>query len=60
MPDWLRAFAANQPITQSVDAIRDLTQGVYAASPKALSAIAWSLGILAVSACLTLWRFERA
>jgi ABC transporter DrrB family efflux protein len=60
MPDWLRVFAANQPITQSVDAIRDLTQGVYAAGPDVRAAIVWSLGILAVSAALTIWRFERA
>jgi ABC transporter DrrB family efflux protein len=60
MPHWLRLFAANQPITKIVDAIRDLTQGVYAAGPAALSAIVWSLGILSVSALLTVWRFDRA
>ena len=59
MPDWLRAFAANQPITQVVDAIRELTQGVHDATGPTVRALLWSLGILLVSAGLAVWRFNR-
>ncbi len=30
MPGWLQAFAANQPVTVMVDAVRTLTQGAAA------------------------------
>jgi ABC-2 type transport system permease protein len=48
MPSWLRPFAANQPVSQVVDAIRALLAG---ASPGAAAwhSIAWSAGILVVS-----------
>jgi ABC transporter DrrB family efflux protein len=57
-PGWLRTFADAQPVTRVTDALRELTSG--AASAHALpSALAWSLGILLVSAALATWRFRR-
>ncbi len=52
MPDGLRWFAEHQPVTQVVDSIRALTQGVAPATEPTLLAIGWSLVILAVSAFL--------
>ena len=57
-PSWLRAFADNQPITQVVDSIRALTQGVDPATGPTLRALAWSAGILIVCAVLSVRRFR--
>lgn len=59
MPHWLGSFAAHQPVTQVVDALRVLTQGTGPAAPAVLAALAWSLGILVVSATLGVRRFRR-
>ena len=57
-PGWLRAFADVQPVTRVTNALRALTSG--AANAHAVpSALAWSLGILVVSAVLATWRFRR-
>ncbi len=58
MPDWMKAFAEVQPMTQVVNAVRDLTLGLdlYAAE---LPAILWSIGILAVFFPLGLWLYNR-
>lgn len=47
MPEWMRIFAENQPMTQVVNAVRDLTLGtrLYAAE---LAAVVWSLAFLVV------------
>jgi ABC-type polysaccharide/polyol phosphate export permease len=58
MPSWLRAFAEYQPITQVVDSIRALTQGVEPATAPTLRALAWSAGILLVCATLAVRRFR--
>jgi ABC transporter DrrB family efflux protein len=58
MPSALRWFAEHQPITQIVDAIRALTQGVQPATDPTLKAIAWSLAILVVSAVLATRRLR--
>ena len=58
MPSWLRAFAEYQPITQVVDSIRALTQGVEPATAPTLRALAWSAGILLVCAALAVRRFR--
>jgi ABC-2 type transport system permease protein len=58
MPSWLRAFADNQPITQVVDSIRALTQGIDPATGPTLRAIAWSAGILIVCAFASVRRFR--
>lgn len=58
MPGWLHGFAAHQPITPVIEATRALFAG---ASPgtDALVAIAWCVGIIAVSAVLTAYLFPR-
>ncbi|QDO89387.1 ABC transporter permease [Ornithinimicrobium ciconiae] len=58
MPGWLQGFAAHQPITPVIEATRALFAG---ASPgtDALVAIAWCVGIIAVSAVLTAYLFPR-
>jgi ABC-2 type transport system permease protein len=58
MPSWLRPFAANQPVSQVVDAIRALLAG----GPPGAAAwysIAWSAGILVVSVVLAGTLFRR-
>jgi ABC-2 type transport system permease protein len=57
-PGWLRAFADAQPVTRVTDALRELTSGAPSAHAVP-SALAWSLGILLVSAALATWRFSR-
>jgi ABC-2 type transport system permease protein len=60
MPGALRAFANAQPVTQVANALRALTHGTGSAGPAALHAVAWSVGILVVSAALASWRFRKA
>jgi ABC-type multidrug transport system permease subunit len=60
MPDWLRAFANAQPVTQVIDALRAATQGTGGAGASMLQALAWSVGILIVAATLALRRFRYA
>jgi ABC-2 type transport system permease protein len=57
-PPWLRTFAENQPVTQAVDSIRALTQGVDPATGPTLRAFAWSAAILVVCAVLSVRRFR--
>ena len=59
MPAGLRAFANAQPVTQVANALRQLTHGHGFAGHAPLSAVAWSLGILIVSALLASWKFRR-
>lgn len=59
MPSWLRTFADNQPITQVVDSIRALTQGVEPATAPTLRAVAWSAAILIVCAALAVRQFRK-
>ncbi|MEO6295319.1 MAG: ABC transporter permease, partial [Candidatus Limnocylindria bacterium] len=58
MPDWMRIFAENQPMTLVVNAVRDLTLGtnLYAAG---LPSVIWSVAILVVSFPLGLWLYNR-
>jgi ABC-2 type transport system permease protein len=60
MPGWLRTFADAQPVTKVVDALRALMDGTGSAGAPALSALAWSAGILVVSAVLATWRFRKS
>ena len=53
-----RAFADNQPITQVVDSIRALTQGIDPATGPTLRALAWSAGILIVCGFASVQRFR--
>lgn len=58
MPDWMRVFADNQPMTLVVNAVRDQTLGLdlYAAE---IPAIIWSIGTLVVFFPVGLWLYNR-
>ena len=58
MPQWMRVFAENQPMTMVVNAVRDLTLGtnLYTAE---LPSVLWSVGILLVSFPLGVWLYNR-
>jgi ABC-2 type transport system permease protein len=58
MPDWLRGFAAHQPITPLADALRALLLGRPAGS-NAWVALAWCAGIVAVSVVAASGLFAR-
>jgi ABC-2 type transport system permease protein len=51
MPSWLQGFASSQPATAVADTLRALFSGAPAGS-NTWHAIAWSLGIIAVSVVL--------
>lgn len=57
MPGWLQAFAAHQPVTAVVNAVRGLTSGTVPASDVAIAA-AWTMAIfvLAVPVAVALYR----
>jgi ABC transporter DrrB family efflux protein len=48
MPDWLQWFADRQPMTLVMNEVRDLTLGIDVYNAE-LAAVAWCIGILAVS-----------
>jgi ABC-2 type transport system permease protein len=48
MPGWLQGFAAHQPASEVIAALRGLLLHGSAGSA-AVPAVAWSLGIIAVS-----------
>jgi ABC-2 type transport system permease protein len=58
MPSWLQGFAANQPVTAVIDAVRALLSGAPVGS-SAWHAVAWSVGIMAVSVTLAGALFQR-
>jgi ABC-2 type transport system permease protein len=58
MPGWLQAFAAHQPVSVVIDATRALMTGGPTAGPVA-SALAWSIGLLAVFAPLAVRRYRK-
>ena len=66
MPGWLQVFAAHQPLTYMVDAVRSLTLGPHAAvllghpgSYYVTRALIWALAILAISLPLAIARYRR-
>lgn len=66
MPGWLRGFAENQPVTVMMDAVRTLTQGEAAetmlghgSGHYVARALAWTAGIITVSAVIAVTRFNR-
>ena len=65
MPDWLRTFADNQPITVTANALRGLILGEGALLPgqtvtgQVLAAVAWAVGILAIFAPLAVRQYRR-
>ena len=67
MPDWLAAFASNQPVSAVADAARVLMLGEVGeqvvgktTGEALLFAVAWILGILAVAMPLAVRRYRRA
>ncbi len=48
MPSWLQGFARHQPVTAVIDSLRALLSG-HAPGSAAVSAVAWSVGIIVVS-----------
>jgi ABC-2 type transport system permease protein/oleandomycin transport system permease protein len=59
MPGWLQAFAANQPVSVTVDAARALMLGGPTTSP-VLQSLAWSTAILVVFGALAVGRYRRS
>jgi len=58
MPDWLRPFAENQPVTIIINAVR----GLLLNTPKTstiLEALAWCVGILIVFIPVAVWAYGR-
>jgi ABC-2 type transport system permease protein len=67
MPSWLQAFAAHQPITYMVDAVRALTQGRPAeallghpAEYWVIGSLLWAVGIVAVFAPVAVLKYRRS
>jgi ABC-2 type transport system permease protein/oleandomycin transport system permease protein len=63
MPGWLQAFAVHQPVTQVVNATRELMLGGHSAlwsMSNVWQALAWSTGFLVVLAPLAVLRYRRA
>ena len=58
MPGPLQAFADHQPVTATVNAVRALLNGGPTAG-KVLSAVAWSLAVVAVFAPPSVRRYRR-
>ena len=57
MPDWLQAFARNNPITHVINAIRAMTQGGPVWHDLWIS-LAWIVGILMVFVPLSVRRYR--
>jgi ABC transporter DrrB family efflux protein len=63
MPGWLQAFANNQPVTYTINAMRALAIGPAAHQPleaNLLKSLAWLVGIFAVFAPLSVRAYKRA
>jgi ABC-2 type transport system permease protein len=58
MPDWLQAFANINPVTLTVNAVRELWLGTPAGND-ILWSIAWSVGLGAIFAPLATLRYRR-
>ena len=66
MPGWLQVFAAHQPLTYMVGAVRGLTLGQDAhavlgqpTSYFVVRALIWAAAIVAVSLPLAVWKYRR-
>jgi ABC transporter DrrB family efflux protein len=58
MPNWLRLFAENQPMTMVVNAVRSFTL-TGTASSEVIPAILWSMAVLVACFPLGLWLYSR-
>ncbi|HVA59257.1 MAG TPA: ABC transporter permease [Mycobacteriales bacterium] len=59
MPGWLQAFADVQPVSVTMNAVRDLLLG-RPAYHDVWQAIAWALGILVVGAAIAIRKYRRS
>jgi len=59
MPGWLQVFAAHQPVTITVNAVRALVLGGPTLTP-VVESLAWSVGLVAVLAPIAVARYRRA
>jgi len=63
MPGWLQAFAIHQPVSQVIDASRQLMLGGKSnlwSMSDVWQSLAWSAGILIIVAPIAVWRYRRA
>lgn len=63
MPGWLQAFAIHQPVSQVIDATRELMLGGHSAlwsMSNVWQSLAWSVGLLVLLVPLAVWRYRRA
>lgn len=58
LPRWLQGFAANQPITRTIDAVRSLLLG-QPLENRIWVPIVWCIGIIVISIPLASWLFKR-
>lgn len=58
MPDALRLFAENQPLTHVINAIRSLLVGTPMGN-SGVSAVIWCIAIILVSVPISVWMFQR-
>lgn len=58
MPDWLRSFAENQPVTKVVEAIRSFTAG--GSHDAVLPALVWIATITVVFFLFSIWLYRKA
>jgi ABC transporter DrrB family efflux protein len=59
MPDWLRVFAENNPITHVAEASRWLATGIGDGSGHLMWSLAWIVGLLVVFIPLSVNRYRR-
>ena len=62
MPGWLQAFAVHQPVSQTIDAARQLMLGTHAelwSSSSIWQSLAWTGGILVVFSPLAVRKYRR-
>jgi len=58
MPDWLRVFAENQPVSVVANAVRDLMTGTV--NPDDITvALLWIIGVIAVFMPLAVWQYAK-
>lgn len=59
LPDWAATFANHQPVSQTIEAMRHVAFGGY--QPEyVVNSLLSSVGIIAVAAGISIWRFRRA
>ena len=59
MPDWLQAFARNQPVTHAAEAFRYLSVGLGDVT-SVWKTLLWIAGITLVFAPLAVWKYKKS